>query len=525
MSQCLTPCIAWAVSGLLAFSPLLCSQTGPSPYQTAAGYVQKGEFERAIPLLLQLLSETPDDVKAHNLLAIAYSSAGRKEEASQEFRKVLKIQPGILPVMKNLAVNELSLGQFEDAGQHFEEVLKAAPRDPVANFGMGEVDYARKRYSDAVAHYQLSGELYLKDAQATLRFAQSCLQNRKPDDAVSALERMAPQADSPTHFEAGMLLARLEKYGLAAREFGAAREKYPDPYQAGYNLTLAYEKAGDHASAIATGEELVAGGYRKAELYNLLSQAYEHGDRTKDAYDALRAATQADPLDESNYVDLMVLCDTHQNYDLSLEISDIATRLIPQSRRVRLQRGVVMAMKGRFEDAEQEFLTASQLAGDSSLPVVALALVRMQMNHLPEAIGALRQRRQVNRQDYLVDWFLGEALSRDGASPGSAEESEAVAALEDAVRVKPNASAPRTLLGKFMVKRGQPDRAAESFETALQLDPDDTTAAYQLALLYRKKGNAQRAQELFDRVSRAKAEDHDQFTERNLVRILREGAQ
>jgi tetratricopeptide (TPR) repeat protein len=269
---------------------------------------------------------------------------------------------------------------------------------------------------------------------------------------------------------------------------------------------------------------LVARGNRKAELYNLLSQAYEHAERTKEAYDALRAATLADPQDESNYIDLMVLCGTHQNFDLSLEISDVAIRLIPQSYRVRLQRGVVLAMQGRFEDAEQEFLIASQLADKISLPLVALALVRMQMNHLPEAIDVLRARRKVNREDYLVNWFLGEALSRDGAAPGSPEESEAVAALEDAVRIKPNVGAPRTLLGKFLVKRGQLDRAAENFEKSLQLDPDDTTAAYQLATLYRKKGNTQRAQELFDKVSQAKSEDHDQFTQRNLVRILREGS-
>ncbi|MBZ5621951.1 MAG: tetratricopeptide repeat protein [Acidobacteriia bacterium] len=525
MSQRLTPRLVRAVFGLSALPLLLWPQAGQSLYQSAAAYVQQGDFERAVPLLLEILSASAGDVKAHNLLAIAYSAMGHREQANEEFRKILKIQPGFLPVVKNLAVNELSLGQFEDAGLHFEEVLKTAPRDPVANFGMGEVDYARKRYPEAVAHYQLSGDLYLKDPQATLRFARSCLANQKPDDAAGALERLAPQADARARFEAGLLLARLEKYGPAAREFAAAREKYPDPYEVGYNLTLAYEKGDDHARAITTGEELVAKGYRKPELYNLLSQAYEHAGRTKNAYDALRLATQADPRDESNYVDLMVLCLTHQNYDLSLEISDIAIRLVPQSHRVRLQRGVVMAMKGRFEDAEQEFLTASRLGGEASLPFVALALVRMQMNKLPEAIEVLRRRRQLNREDYLVDWFLGEALSRDGAPPGSPEEREAVGALEDAVRVKPDSSAPRTLLGKFLVKRGELERAAESFEKALKLDPDDTTAAYQLALLYRKKGNAQRAQELFDKVSKAKSEDHDQFTERNLVRLLREGAQ
>jgi hypothetical protein len=94
----------------------------------------------------------------------------------------------------------------EKAGQERRKLLKI-PHHPVANFGIGEVDYARRRYSDAVAHYQLSGELYLKDAEATLRFSQSWLRNWRPDDAVSAPERMAPRAGPRTHFESGMLLA------------------------------------------------------------------------------------------------------------------------------------------------------------------------------------------------------------------------------------------------------------------------------------------------------------------------------
>jgi thioredoxin-like negative regulator of GroEL len=56
----------------------------------------------------------------------------------------------------------------------------------------------------------------------------------------------------------------------------------------------------------------------------------------------------------------------------------------------------------------------------------------------------------------------------------------------------------------------------------LKLDPDDIAAAYQLAFLCRKKGDTQRANELFAKVSQAKAEDPDQATKKNLVRIIRE---
>ena len=68
-----------------------------------------------------------------------------------------------------------------------------------------------------------------------------------------------------------------------------------DPYDAGFNLVLAYEKAGDHSAAVRAGEEMVAHGFRRAELYNVLSQAYEGDGKTREAYNALRTATEIEP--------------------------------------------------------------------------------------------------------------------------------------------------------------------------------------------------------------------------------------
>src|SRR2546422_9501000 len=102
----------------------------------------------------------------------------------------------------------------------------------------------------------------------------------------------------------------------------------------------------------------------------------------------------------TNYIDLMTLCLKHENFDLSLEISDIALRFVPRSSRVRLERGVAMAMMGWFEQADGEFLAATVAGPDDPLPHAALALIRMQMNKLAEAIDQLRKRRQMNSRDY-----------------------------------------------------------------------------------------------------------------------------
>jgi predicted Zn-dependent protease len=147
------------------------------------------------------------------------------------------------------------------------------------------------------------------------------------------------------------------------------------------------------------------------------------------------------------------------------------------------------------------------------------------MNRLSDAIQLLRERRKAAPKDYLVNWFLAEALNRDGVSPGTPEEDEAIGALREAVGSNPKAEQARVLLGKFLFKRGDIGHAIEQLTRALELDPGDSSATYQLAQAYRKKGDARRADELFAKVSQEKAEAREQFTQRNLVRIIREGAQ
>src|SRR6185369_10534421 len=144
-----------------------------------------------------------------------------------------------------------------------------------------------------------------------------------------------------------------------------------------------------------------------------LARAYEASGQTQQAYDALRAATRLDPLDERNYVDLMSLCLAHKNWDLSLEISTIALSHISGAYRVRLQRGAVFAMMGRLDDAETEFFEVVRIASQSAVSSVALALVEMQLKRLEKAVAILRARRAKDPKDYLVNWFLAEALTQE----------------------------------------------------------------------------------------------------------------
>src|SRR5262249_43344976 len=159
-----------------------------------------------------------------------------------------------------------------------------------------------------------------------------------------------------------------------------------NPYDAAFNLMLARVKAWQYAAAVRAGEDLIAHGYRQAEVYNLLAQAYEGAGKTQEAYDALRTATTLDPGDPANYIDLIALCLTHKNYDLALEIADISIARLPKSDRVHLERGIVLAMKEQFEAARAEFESAVKLAPEQSLGYVALGLMLLQTDQAADAV-------------------------------------------------------------------------------------------------------------------------------------------
>jgi tetratricopeptide (TPR) repeat protein len=505
----------------------IAAQSPPSQtrYQQVLSLIDKQQIQPAIDLLRKILEESPNEIKAHNLLGIALTLSGQVEEANAHFQKAIALNPRFYPALKNLAINEMALKRFDDARTHFSQAIQFGPSDPVAHLALGEIHFQKKQFPEAVKHYDQSSDLPFRNPRMALSYAIACLELNQSDKAAAVLEKLAPDADALIHFEAGLMYARMAKYDGAVRQFELARNGYPDPYEVTFNLALAYVKNRNYTAAIRTTQEFLSKGNQRAELYNLLSQAYEGNGQTIEAYNALRAATQLDPNDENNYLDLATLCVDHANYDLGLEIVNIGIKNIPRSDRLYFQRGTLLAMKGESNQAVADFETASKLAPERGLPYVARGIVLLELGEIAKAIDLIHQRVASNPNDYLVQYVLGEALNRSGPALGSAEENEAVQALEKSVLINPTFSASRAVLGKMLLRRNEVDRAIVQLEKALELDPTETSTTYQLALAYRKKGNLERAKELLAKVDRAKSESREQFMKHTLLRLVREGSQ
>jgi tetratricopeptide (TPR) repeat protein len=505
----------------LAVAALPQAPQPPPVFTQAESYIRQRQYHRAIALLQGILEKSPNDPRAHDLMGIALTSSGRPEEGNAHFQASLKLDPGFFPALKNLALNELAMNRLDDARGHFEEVLKVSPQDPVAHLSLGEIDYAKHEFGPAVDEYLKSGGLFGKDPRVVLRFARSCFESNQGEKAMGALEHLHVGADGRIHFQAGLMLVQLENYASAARQFELAKKDYPDPYEVGFNLTLAYVRSVNYPAAIQSANDLIAQGYRKSELYNLLAEAYEHNNQTIKAYNALRTATQIDPRDENNYLDLMALGVDHANYNLALDIANIGLRNIPGSYRLIMQRGAVKAFRDEITPALEDFQRAAKMEPTKDLPYFGMCMALEQKDQTVQAIQVIRQRLKVHPNDYLLLFALGETLSRTVSSPEN--DAEALDLLQRCVRLKPDFATARLELGKVYLRHSEDERARVELERALQLDPTDLTPCYHLAQIYRRKGDKQKADELFAKFVKFRNEDRERHINRNLLQLLREG--
>lgn len=503
--------------------PIQPQKSPADKYAQAESYVHRHDFDRAVVVLRQILAESPDDARAYDLLGVALTGGGELAEANQSFRRAIELDPQLHSALKRLAINELRLGRVKEAKTHFEQYLQNDPQDPLVHLSLGEIYFAEKRFAAAAKQYPLSGHLFLQRPVFIINFATSCIRSNHAAQAREALQHIPPDASPSMHFQAGLLLAEVHDYTASAREFEAAQKGYPDPYLVGFNLTLAYLKGQDYSAAIRVARELISKGYRRASLYSLLSQAYEHDGETKRAYNALRQAILLDPQNEDSYLDMVDLCLAHVNYDLALEIANMGLQNLPRSYRLRLERGTVYADKEEFPKAIKDFETASQIRPGKGMPYFAKAMALVQMDQLHAATETLRRGAAVSPGDYLVWYGLGFVLTRFAAVPGGALEKQAIRALERSIRLKPTFADSHAVLGKVLLNSGKTDRAIVEFEVALKLDPADQSPTYELAIAFRRKGEKARADELLAKFEKYKAQHRHEMQPKRIFEIIRGG--
>ena len=356
----------------------------------AESLIHQGKFDESIALLNPLLKTDPQNVQARNSLGIALSQKGELSAANREFLAILKLNPKFSPALQNLAANEYTLKDFAASEKHFLAAAKILPDDPAVNSFLGKLTFKRGAYADAAKYLPKAAPLFQQEPALVVALVQSELEIGQDAAALSYLPQFnAASASLRAQFQLAVALSNRDHFEQAIPFFEAVQKQYPDSYDAAFNLAVCYVQTKAFSKAVELLSRLKEKGHKTAELDNLLAESYSGTGNLQAEIDSLREATQLEPEDENNYLDLAALCLDHDGFDLALEVLDVGLRHKPDSDRLIFQRGIAHAMKNEFDLAERDFQSASQLAPEKNLSYVGLGVSYMQTGNLPEAVRTL----------------------------------------------------------------------------------------------------------------------------------------
>lgn len=156
--------------------------------------------------------------------------------------------------------------------------------------------------------------------------------------------------------------------------------------------------------------------------------------------------------------------------------------------------------------AKPEFERAAALAPHSAIGYLAAAQESSMLGDLTQAAKTARAGILEGFPDYQLLCLLGDALLRNGASPGKPEFAEAKQALEKSIAARPNYASSQIALGRVLLQEERLDAAIEHLELGHRLSPQNPTPCLLLATAYRKRGRLEQAQAMLAMVDKLNQE-------------------
>jgi tetratricopeptide (TPR) repeat protein len=268
-------------------------------------------------------------------------------------------------------------------------------------------------------------------------------------------------------------------------------EKTPADHDAFPRAIDLYLQARHAKPAIALAGKALAVEDR-ADVHELLGQAYEMDGQPENAVLEMRKAIKQNAYDESYYFGLAQLYLRHQNAEAAVQILQDGRRIFAQSPQLELALGVAYYGLRRFSDAADCFLRTIRIAPDVEQPYVFLGRMLDQAEDaLPQITAAYAARIKRKPDDYLANFLYGKALSL--ASGASVDRRQIEALFRKSIALKGDFWESHYELGILLERSRDFAGASVEFRRAIELSPASPTPHYHLARVYERLGRKDEA--------------------------------
>src|SRR5262249_7143196 len=265
--------------------------------------LERNQYSEAEKALRKAIELDKNSAAAHATVSeVLRAQENTNEEAAIELSTAIALASGNPALLASLLQSEK---RWAEASQEYRKALKIDPRNASVHYGLAVVLYEQKNKDAAIAEYRRAIELSPRKAIAYVALGLALLAQGKKDEALRETLRavkLAPR-NAEAHFALGIVWKAQNNTEEAKKKFDAAIKINPRNPNAYLRLaeTLLAEANGKEAEALGKIQEALklappnASKTWKAEAQILLASAQINGDKDE----AEKAASKAVELDPS----------------------------------------------------------------------------------------------------------------------------------------------------------------------------------------------------------------------------------
>jgi tetratricopeptide (TPR) repeat protein len=481
-------------------------------------YVRSNGYDKAIPLLTDLVNQEPGWQDGPLMLVEAYAGAGRSKDAIAWLEERTAGDPRLLPALADFYERER---RWSDAAGAYAQALERSPRDS-ANLrmryasalmnagGRANIEKARTalaqvvaaaRTPDARTLYMLSqaqrrlGEL--KEAEASARqvvglnsksawgyyaLAEALEARRQYQSVVDELapviaENRGKSGDGS--FDVGILLPHLGfayqeigQHDKAIASFEEARRLAPgDPAVAGY-LIEANIAAKKYSAAVDAAKLALTQHPNDLRLTRLEAQALRHGGKADQGIALLEEAVKQHADEPAAYISLAQAYSDAERGAQAVKVLEDARGKFPSDDAIAFELGSVFDKQKKFAEAESAFRQVLSRDPENALALNYLGYMLAERGErLDESVTYLKKALQVEPENpsYLdsLGWAYFKADKLDLAEDNLKRAAD---------QLKTN-SVIQEHYGQVLFKLGRYDEAIAAWTRALAGDGDSIDKA------------------------------------------------
>jgi tetratricopeptide (TPR) repeat protein len=434
-------------------------------------YVATGAYDKAIPVLAELVKQEPQWQDGASLLVEAYSSAGRSAEALRFLEDAVGDDPELYPTLGDFYSRER---RWSDAAGAYEQALKVSPR----SFDL------RVRYASMLLNTGAK-----EDAQKARTALREALAQRGTDERAlylsSLAERRSGDLDA-AESTARRLIAQnaRNRFGYSAlAEALEERRRYQGVVDALAPAMSAFRSGQDSSGALAL-------------LLPHLGFAYLQVGQSDKAVEVFEEARKLAPRDLSLTGYLIQAQMSAKNFDQAAEIAREARAGDPANLALARLEAQALRQGGKGDAALALLEGIVQKRADEPDAYVALAELYNETNRGAQAVKVLQEARAKFPADTSLAFELASVLEKQK------KYSESEAVFRQLIAKDPEHAGALNYLGYMLAERG--DRLEESvglIQRALKIDPDNGSYLDSLGWAYFKSGKFDLAEEFLKRAA------------------------